>query len=117
MRMENHPRFEFKKEIRNPDFKLPPMIFQPLIENCFKHSRLESTPGGYICIQLIQNEKELVFIAENSQKNCIFNSQSERGGIGIVNVRKRLDLAYGSNYSFETDNNDQFYRIELHIKL
>ncbi|MEG1586836.1 MAG: histidine kinase [Bacteroidales bacterium] len=117
MRMESHPNIEFHKEIRNPDFKLPPMILQPLIENCFKHSRLENNRNGFIRISLIQTEKELIFVTENSQTACVFNKQSERGGIGVVNVQKRLDLAYGRKYSFHIENNSQFYRTELKIKL
>ena len=117
MRMENHPNIEFVREIRNPDFKIPPMILQPLIENCFKHSRLENSKEGYVKISVIQQDRELLFIAENNQSSCVFNKQTERGGIGVENVRKRLDLAYGSRYSFDVENNSQFYKVELHIKL
>lgn len=117
MRMEKHPNIEFHKEIRNPDFKLPPMIFQPLIENCFKHSRLESNQKGFIRISLIQTEKELTFVTENSQSACVFNKQSERGGIGVMNVQKRLQLAYGKNFTFHVENNSHFYKTELKIKL
>ncbi len=117
MRMENYPNIEFFKDIQNPDFKLPPMILQPLIENSFKHSRLENNSEGFIRISLIQNEREFCFIAENSQSACVFNKQGERGGIGVANVRKRLDLAYGKNYTFDIENNSQFYKVELHVKL
>lgn len=117
MRMEKHPNIRFVKNIRNPEFKLPPMILQPLIENTFKHSRLENNTEGYINITIRQSDKELVFIAENSQSNCVYNKQSERGGIGIANVRKRLDLAYKGKYTFDIENNSQFYKVELHVNL
>ncbi|MEG0949336.1 MAG: histidine kinase [Bacteroidales bacterium] len=117
MRMEGVPDIEFRKEIRNPEFKLPPMIFQPLIENCFKHSRLESNQKGYIRISIVQTDKELTFITENSQSACVFNKQQERGGIGIGNVQKRLALAYGKNFTFHIENNSHFYKTELKIKL
>lgn len=117
MRMENHPNIQFNKEIRNPEFKLPPMILQPMIENSFKHSRLENYKDGYIYISLIQNEKELVFIVENSQAKTMISNIRERGGIGVQNVEKRLDLAYGKNYSLKIENNSQFYKVKLHIDL
>lgn len=117
MRMEGTPDITFHPEIRNLEFKLPPMIFQPLIENSFKHSRLETNPKGYIRISLVQTEHELVFTTENSQSSCIFNNQTERGGIGIANVRKRLELAYGDDFTLDIDNNAKFYKTVLTIKL
>lgn len=117
MRMEESPDIEFRKQICNPEFKMPPMIFQPLIENCFKHSRLETNKNGYIRIAIIQTEKELTFVTENSQSACVFNKQQERGGIGIGNVQKRLQLAYGKNFTFHVENNSHFYKTELKIKL
>ncbi|MDO5571675.1 MAG: histidine kinase [Bacteroidales bacterium] len=117
MRMEVHPNITFKKDIKNADFILPPMILQPFIENSFKHSRLESNKEGYINIEICQNEKEFYFMAENSQSPCTFHKQTERSGIGIINVKKRLDLAYRKNYTLNIENNSQFYRVELRIKL
>lgn len=117
MRMEGAPDIDFHQEIRNPDFKLPPMIFQPLIENSFKHSRLETNRSGYIRISIVQTDNELTFITENSQSSCIFNNQTERGGIGITNVRKRLELAYGNDFTLDIENNSQFYKTVLIIKL
>ncbi|MGL4292854.1 MAG: sensor histidine kinase [Bacteroidales bacterium] len=117
MRMENHPNIEFVKEIRNPELKIPPMIFQPLVENCFKHSRLESNKNGFIRISLFQTDRELIFETENSQSACVFNKQTERGGIGVNNVQKRLELAYGKNFHFHIENNSHFYKTELVIKL
>ena len=117
MRMESHPNIVFNKNIQNPDFKIPPMIFQPLIENCFKHSRLESNHTGFIHVELKQMDNELSFVAENSLAPCLCISSEERDGIGVQNVKKRLDLAYGKNYSFHVENNSQIYRTELKIKI
>ena len=117
MKLENQPKITFTKDIRNPEFKLPPMILQPLIENSFKHSRLENNKDGYINISVVQNENEFIFSAENSQSFCTFNGSKERSGIGIFNVKKRLELAYGDKYNLEIENNNQFYKIELIIKI
>jgi sensor histidine kinase YesM len=119
MRMEGEPAVSFTHCIANPELRIPPMLFQPIVENCFKHSRLEHALNGFIRINLTQNENELRFEAENSQSSCIFSKQSERerGGIGIANIRKRLDLAYGDRYTLEIDDNRQTYRTVLTIKL
>ena len=117
MRMEGEPAVSFEHRIANPALRVPPMLFQPFVENCFKHSRLEHNRDGYIRILIEQDENQLRFTAENSKSSCIFNKQSERGGVGIANVRKRLDLAYGSAYSLEIADNERTYRTTLTINL
>ena len=114
--MENHPHLDFEKNIENRDFRIPPMILQPIIENCFKHSRLETNPNGYVKLAISQNGQNLVFTAENSQSPCVFAQQQERSGIGVSNLEKRLELAYGKNCSMKVENNSQFYRVEIRIK-
>ena len=117
LRMEKHPDIIFNKNITNTDFKIPPMIFQPLVENAFKHSRLENNNSGYVKIELLQNDKQLIFTTENSQQACVFNNQKERSGIGVGNVQKRLELAYGKDFTFNIDNTSQQYKVEIVINL
>ena len=40
-------------------------------------------------------------------------TQEEKGGIGLDNVRKRLDLIYGKNYSLVTESDEDVYRLTL----
>ena len=117
LRMESYPNIEFSKDIVNPEFKIPPMILQPLVENAFKHSRLENNNKGYVKIDLRQNDKQLIFTTENSQSACVFSNQKERSGIGVNNVQKRLELAYGENYSFNVDSDSHHYKVEIVINL
>lgn len=118
MRMEKHPNLKFEKQILNAEFKMPPMILQPLVENSFKHSRLETNAKGYLHMKLVQNERELLFTSENTQSPFAARQVlHDRSGIGIANLQKRLDLAYSGNYSLKVDDNPDFYRVELRIRL
>ena len=119
MSMENKSNVIFEKKIDNNDFKIPPMILQPLVENSFKHSKLVSDPNGFVHFYLIQEKNDLVFIARNSIKGMSLSiadsSKKPQSGIGLENVRKRLGLYYGDNYSFDAVQEDNKYVVTIKI--
>lgn len=120
MSMENKSNVIFEKKIDNHDFKIPPMILQPLVENCFKHSRIVNDPEGFVHLYLIQENNDLIFIARNSIKgmsvSVIDPNKKTKSGIGIENVKKRLDLYYGDNYSFENKHEGNYYIATIKIR-
>ena len=96
-----------------PDCRIPPMILITFIENAFKHG-ISYRHNSFVCVKIIICEKKLQFICSNSKVNT---SNEEKIGIGLVNVRKRLDLLYGSKYNlFVTDNTD-IYSVKLIVPL
>ena len=118
--MENKSNVIFEKKIDNHDFKIPPMILQPLVENSFKHSRLVSDPNGFVHFYLLQEGNSLIFIARNSIKGMSLsvvdsNKKSAHSGIGLENVKKRLELYYENNYSFEATQEDDKYVVTIKI--
>lgn len=118
MSMENKSNVIFDKTIDNKDFKIPPMILQPLVENSFKHSRLVNDPNGYVHFYIIQENNNLIFIARNSINrlpSLVDSSKKQQAGIGLTNVKKRLELYYGNNYSFETKQEDNSYVVTIKI--
>ena len=120
MSMENKSNVIFEKKIDNHDFKIPPMILQPLVENSFKHSRLVSDPNGFVHFYLLQEGNSLIFIARNSIKGMSLsvvdsNKKSAHSGIGLENVKKRLELYYENNYSFEAKQEDDKYVVTIKI--
>lgn len=119
MSMENKSNIIFDKKIKNPNFKIPPMILQPLVENSFKHSRLDNDSNGYVHFYIIQENNDLIFIARNSI-NCMSSSlidpnKKQQSGIGVTNVKKRLELYYGNNYSFNVKQEDNSYVVTIKI--
>ena len=119
MSMENQSNVIFDKMIENPDFKIPPMILQPLVENSFKHSRLVNDPNGYVHFYIIQENNNLIFIARNSinmmSTSLVDNNKRHQAGIGLTNVKKRLELYYGKNYSFSVSQEDNSYVVTIKI--
>ena len=118
MRMEKECDVQFVKNIENENFMIAPMLLQPIVENCFKYSRLESNPDGYVHISLTQKDNHFRFEAENSvalNALAVTSNRETKSGIGQRNVRQRLMLHYGSNYRFDIEQNTVKYKVTIEI--
>lgn len=96
---------------------VPPMIFQPLVENCFKHCPLDVEVESYVQINLKIEKKRILFIAENSQPFLKKRSDTLKTGIGIENVKRRLSLYYEDNYELNIFDGKNCFRLELFINI
>ncbi len=115
MRLENMPNVTFDKQIENIGTLFPPMIFQPIVENSFKYARLESDPKGFIRISIEQTANSLIFTTENTIARKSNNNAIIRDGVGLINVQKRLELAFGDRYSFETKSDDHIFITQIKV--
>ena len=97
------------------DVEVPPLLFLPFIENCFKHGLKESeTVSVRITFEVVDTDY-LIFTVSNS-----FNSEStvaNEDGIGILNTKRRLSLLFANDYVLETDTKGQAYHIFLKIPI
>lgn len=115
-------RFECDKDIsftyqvdENAALSIPPMIFQPLVENCFKHTPLEVDKNSYIRISMEASESGIHFVSENSQPMIKHDPVIKDPGIGIENVKRRLNIYYDNNYKLDISNTPDSFRVELSI--
>lgn len=118
LRFENDKDIIFTYDIKNNgSIMIPPMIFQPLVENCFKHASLDVDTKSYVHIHLEADAKQIRFTSQNSQPMLKNGSSTKGNGIGIENVKRRLTLYYENNYIFEIYNNTDYFKVELTINL
>ena len=96
-----------------PDYRIPPMILITFIENAFKHG-ISYRHNSFVCVKIMVCENELHFVCLNSKASV---SNEEKTGLGLVNVRKRLDLLYGSKYNLSITDDEEVYIVELIIPL
>ena len=118
MRMEKECDVRLEKDVENENFMIAPMLLQPIVENCFKYSRLESNSEGYVHISLSEKDSHFRFEAENSVAQnvvAVTASREAKSGIGQKNVRQRLMLHYGENYRFDIEENDGKYKVTIEI--
>lgn len=119
MKLEDKRNISFEKNVKSAGYMIPPMIFQPIVENAFKYSRIENDPDGFIRFSVRQDDDGLEFVSENSIKigSVMQNSLNTKtsGGIGVRNVTKRLSLHYKDKFSFVTNTCDNVFRVDLKI--
>jgi len=118
LRFENDKDITFTCEIEDEkNIAVPPMIFQPLVENCFKHTPLDVDKNSFIHILLKVTDSHIYFVSENSQpliKNKIAQNET---GIGVENVKRRLDLYYEDRHTFNIVDREDSFKVELCISL
>lgn len=89
---------------------IEPMLFLPFVENCFKHGANGHTAGAYVHIGFDIGERTILFRAENSRTP---DAGVAAGGIGLVNVRRRLDLLYPGRHRLDIATTDTSYTVTL----
>jgi sensor histidine kinase YesM len=96
------------------DVLLPPFLFLPFVENCFKHGQL-SNGKIYMEMKFIRHEKELEFYLKNSFEAS--HRASDNSGIGLINIKRRLELLYGNDFELHSHPSENHYLVVLKIPL
>ena len=120
MRMGGRRDVHFEKNVVNENFMIAPMLLQPIIENCFKYSRLETHPDGHVYVSIRQTNDKFCFEAENTiAQNAVTivgtDSEEKKSGIGQRNVQQRLMLHYGENYRFDIQQDKDVYKTRIEL--
>ncbi len=109
--------FEAPTDPAAPDPYLAPMLFQPYVENAFKHG-VSATAPSRITISLRQQGAQHVTMCV---RNTLFaNRQAdpdEPGGIGLANTQRRLDLLYPGRYHLRTTAPTALHEYEVCLSL
>ena len=113
LRYTNKVRITLDLPNEVPDRQIPPLILITFIENAFKHG-VSYQHESFIEVQVIVEDDELRFCCRNSIADT---PNEEQGGVGLSNVRKRLNLLYGNNYTLRIRNVADAYSVELNIPL
>jgi sensor histidine kinase YesM len=92
---------------------LPPFLFIPFVENAIKHGA--STVGhSYLTLRFHVTDKQLHFYSENSKPAVKNNSI---GGLGLGNIKRRLELLYPDNHTLEIVDSPDKYCVTLILPL
>lgn len=94
-----------------PRVQIPPLLFISLLENAFKHG-VSYREDSFIDVRIAQVDEGILFACKNSKHACTHDTHH---GIGIENIKKRLHLLYGNNYTFTTTEDDTSYHVLLII--
>ena len=107
IRLEERLEYEIKIEKSLADVAIPPLLIQPLVENCIKHGVSKLRAGGKIKIEAIDREDKIVFRVWNNLPEKQGNNQTQTG-FGLKSIRERLELIYGNKAQIEIKQNGDF---------
>jgi len=98
--------------------KIAPLLFEPLIENAFKHGAYSKETDGFINIIFnFNHEAQMELVIENSYDSTWTENKNRTGGIGIQNVIRRLELIYPQKHALNIEKDDKTFKITLNIEL
>ena len=97
-------------------FSIAPLMFIAFIENAFKYVGHEDQKHDSVEISLKKEEDRLLFRIYNT-KEPVDRKPILHRGIGITNVKRRLELLYPDKYSLDINNNDKFYEVNLNLSI
>lgn len=115
IRMGHRVKVEILKEGELNGFRLPPLLLMPFLENCFKHLSSFHDQKNIIKVKLHRDGSTLSATFINTFERD--NHTKQPGGIGLVNVRRRLELLYGDRYSLDMEERDQEFEVQLKINI
>ena len=98
-----------------PSINVPPALFINLAENAFKHG-VTYNANSYVKFELAANDQNVTCRVENSKIKNRADIQ-ESFGFGVDSLRKRLDLLYGKNYTYDIHETDNEYNVLLIIPI
>lgn len=96
--------------------QIAPLILLPFVENAFKHG-INWKQASFISIQAEVKDQQLQFRVSNSRFPEIQRTHSDSSGIGLNNVRRRLDLLYPGRHSLDIEEKEHVYKIRLSLQL
>ena len=116
LKMENMDNVKVDFTKAQGDFLIAPMILIPFIENSFKHSSIEDQKNSWISMTLSTENDELNFHITNSLPAKI-QSLDSASGIGLENVRRRLQLIYPGKHTLDVTLKELEFSVALRITL
>jgi two-component system, LytTR family, sensor kinase len=115
MRKDDNYRIEFIRENRVRNFTIAPLLMIAFVENAFKYVSHHTDKVNEIRIHLDFSDGVFLFDVVNSRDKT--SAQPEHGGIGLKNVRRRLDLLYNGKHELDIRESDQLFSVHLKLKV
>ncbi len=99
------------------DLRLAPLLLLPLVENCFKHGVGDSVQKSWVRIDVSRKTDQFSILIENSRDEVRKQVSRDTGGIGLANVKKRLQLIYQNKHELKIIEGPNSYLVVLKIQI
>ena len=116
LRLEENYDLRVKVPDEYRDFIIPPLLFIPFIENAFKHG-VSFREDSFIDIFMTTTDNSIIFRCLNSMSGSTTETGLESSGIGLNNVRKRLDLLFPGKHELRLNKTESTFEVLLKIQV
>lgn len=118
LRYGDHLDISFNVTGETDGKEIAPMLILPFVENSFKHGVSGETDQAWVGISISLKETLLTLKVENSKSSEITKDEQQyKEGIGLTNVKRRLDLIYSGDYDLKIMDDDDSYLVVLKLEL
>jgi len=107
-------QFNCSPEVRN--FSIEPLLLIPFVENAFKHISHKTDGSNFVKLDLTRSNGYFEFAVENSREKGIPTTE-QHGGIGMNNVKRRLELLYPDAHKLDIEDDTNTFKINLKLKI
>ncbi len=114
IRVHDNVEIKFEYPLNITDYKIPPLLFVSFVENAFKHG-VTTSGNSYVNIKIESDMKKLFFSVSNSKSGKTTENNEKK--IGLENSRRRFDVLFGENYSFEISDTNNNFTVKISIPL
>jgi two-component system, LytTR family, sensor histidine kinase AlgZ len=114
LRLNNQIPINFEVEGEINQVQIVPLILITFLENAFKHGISNNSIDAYITLKIFVQNNKLIYTVENSK---LATNNHEKSGIGLQNVRRRLDLSYSQKSHLEINDTEKDYKICLTLDI
>lgn len=97
--------------------EIAPLLFAPFVENSFKHGVKAETGPSYVKVRILVENGSLYFETKNNKGLIDDVEKSRFGGIGLENVKRRLDLIYPSKHELRIVDGENEFTVNLTLQL
>ncbi|WP_293308365.1 sensor histidine kinase [Pedobacter sp. UBA5917] len=113
IRFSHQLNIRYIEQIEDSVAHVPILSLVTLVENAFKHGDMDDAQNQ-MTVELRANSSSIYFRVSNKKKK---GPKEPSKGIGLGNVRQRLELMYGIKHAFNIKEDENFYMNEIKIKL
>lgn len=114
MRKDEHYTISFVVDESVKGFVISPLLFIPFVENAFKH--ISHHPHGNVArINITKHDDTVKLSVFNTKENK--PSKSDHQGIGLKNVKRRLELLYENRHELMVDDGTDSYEVSLTLRI
>lgn len=114
LRRNDNFQLELNISVADEDYCIEPLLLIPFVENAFKHlSHYSNGKRDIIFLQLEQKDAKLEFKIENTIDNMSTQYINNKHGIGLSNVKRRLELLYPSKHEISIIKENEWHKVNL----